>query len=204
VPGRFLEVGGERVHLVERGAGPPLLLIHGYPSNATSWRPVAERLAGSFATLAPDMVGFGLSTRHPRGPLDGGAYADRLAALLDTLEIPRAHVAGLSWGGSVAQRLAVRHPDRVQRLVTERERVSAELVRTDGVTVYPSGANFLLFRPAGDGHERWQEMVDQGVLVRDFSRWPRLEGCLRVTIGTPEENDAFVAALRSSLQEVAV
>ena len=45
-------------------------------------------------------------------------------------------------------------------------------------------------------------MVDHGVLVRDFSRWPRLEGCLRVTIGTPDENDAFLAALRASLQEV--
>jgi pimeloyl-ACP methyl ester carboxylesterase len=116
-PGRFLDIGGERVHLVERGVGPPLLLVHGYPSNGTAWRAVAERLTGSFATIAPDMVGFGLSTRRPRGPLDGGAYADRLAALLDALEIRRAHVAGLSWGGSVAQRLAVRHPDRVQRLV---------------------------------------------------------------------------------------
>jgi pimeloyl-ACP methyl ester carboxylesterase len=115
--GRFLDVGGEQVHLVERGAGPPLLLIHGYPSNATAWRAVAERLAGDFATIAPDMVGFGLSTRRPRGPIDGVAYADRVAALLDALEIPRAHVAGLSWGGSIAQRLAVRHPDRVERLV---------------------------------------------------------------------------------------
>ena len=38
--------------------------------------------------------------------------------------------------------------------------------------------------------------TDHGVLVRDFSRWPRLEGCLRVTIGTPDENDAFLTALR--------
>ena len=45
----------------------------------------------------------------------------------------------------------------------------------------------------------WQRLVDRGVLVRDFSRWPRLEDCLRVTIGTPEENDAFLAALRASL-----
>jgi histidinol-phosphate aminotransferase len=39
--------------------------------------------------------------------------------------------------------------------------------------------------------------------VRDFSRWPRLEGCLRVTVGTPDENDAFVVALRDALREVA-
>jgi histidinol-phosphate aminotransferase len=47
-------------------------------------------------------------------------------------------------------------------------------------------------------------MVDRGVLVRDFSRWPRLDDCLRVTIGTPEENDAFLAALRTALQGVTV
>jgi histidinol-phosphate aminotransferase len=44
-------------------------------------------------------------------------------------------------------------------------------------------------------------MVERGVLVRDFSRWPRLAECLRVTIGTPEENDAFLGALRAALQE---
>ncbi len=73
----------------------------------------------------------------------------------------------------------------------------------DGITCYPSGANFLLFHTAGDGHVLWQRMVDDGVLVRDFSRWPRLDNCLRVTIGTPSENDAFLAALRAALQEVA-
>ena len=69
--------------------------------------------------------------------------------------------------------------------------------------MFPSGANFLLFRPAGDGHALWERLVEQGVLVRDFSRWPRLDDCLRVTIGTPAENDTFLAALRTSLQEVA-
>ena len=47
----------------------------------------------------------------------------------------------------------------------------------------------------GDAHELWQRLLDRGVLVRDFSRWPRLDGCLRVTVGTPDENDAFLAAL---------
>ena len=60
--------------------------------------------------------------------------------------------------------------------------------------MFPSGANFLLFRPAGDGHVLWERLVEQGVLVRDFSRWPRLDDCLRVTIGTPEENDTFLDA----------
>ena len=88
-------------------------------------------------------------------------------------------------------------------LVAERERVAAQLATVDGITCYPSGANFLLFHTEGDGHTLWERMVERGVLVRDFSRWPRLDDCLRVTIGTPGENDTFLAALRASLQEVA-
>jgi histidinol-phosphate aminotransferase len=121
---------------------------------------------------------------------------------LDKVVLPYHLAAATQIAGRLALDLGAEMDDRVQRLVDERERVAAELARIEGVTVYPSGANFLLFRPGGDGHERWQQMVDQGVLVRDFSRWPRLDDCLRVTIGTPEENDAFVAALRTSLQGV--
>jgi histidinol-phosphate aminotransferase len=66
------------------------------------------------------------------------------------------------------------------------------------VQVYPSGANFVLFRTR-DGHQVWQGLLDKDVLVRDFSRWPRLEDCLRVTVGRPEENDAFLTALKEVL-----
>jgi histidinol-phosphate aminotransferase len=118
---------------------------------------------------------------------------------LEKVVLPYHLASATQIAGRLALELGDEMDDRVRRLVGERERVAAELARTDGVTGYPSGANFLLFRPAGDGHECWQRMVDQGVLVRDFSRWPRLEGCLRVTIGTPDENDAFLAALRTSL-----
>ena len=93
--------------------------------------------------------------------------------------------------------------DRVDRLVAERERIVAALDGIDRVTAFPSGANFVLFRVHADGHALWQELVDRGVLVRDCSGWPRLEGCLRVTVGTPDENDAFLAALRESVREVA-
>ncbi len=61
---------------------------------------------------------------------------------------------------------------------------------------WPSGANFVLFRPTGrDGRDVWQALLDRDVLIRDCSSWPRLSGCLRVTVGTPAENDAFLAAL---------
>lgn len=115
---RYLEVEGERIHLTERGvSGPRLLLVHGFPSNSIAWRPVMERLSDRFRMVAADMVGLGWSTRYPVRGLTGDLYAERLAHLLDALGWDRAHVAGLSWGGGVAQRLAAAYPGRVDRLV---------------------------------------------------------------------------------------
>ena len=91
--------------------------------------------------------------------------------------------------------------DRVHALVAERHRMAEALRRLPGLTVYPSGANFILVRAEGDGHELWQQLVDRGVLVRDFSRWPRTDDCLRITIGTADENDRCVAALREIINE---
>ena len=62
----------------------------------------------------------------------------------------------------------------------------------------------MLVRVDDDGHALWQRLVDRGVLVRDFSSWPRLAEGLRVTVGTPEENDTFLAALREAVDEVRV
>jgi len=89
---------------------------------------------------------------------------------------------------------------RVHTLVAERHRLAEALRRLPGLTVYPSGANFLLVRPDGDGHALWQRLVERGVLVRDFSRWPRLDDCLRITVGTADENDRCIAALRETLE----
>ena len=89
--------------------------------------------------------------------------------------------------------------DRVRRLTAERDRVVAGLGAL-GVHQWPSGANFVLFRPgAAAGSTVWQGLVDRSVLVRNCASWPRLEGCLRVTVGTPEENDRFLSALADVL-----
>jgi histidinol-phosphate aminotransferase len=104
--------------------------------------------------------------------------------------------------GVLALRYGAEMDERVALLVKERERLRAELDSVDGVTALPSGANFVLVRVHGDGHALWQSLVNRGVLVRDFSRWPRLHDCLRVTVGTPEENEEFLSALRAALQEV--
>jgi histidinol-phosphate aminotransferase len=107
----------------------------------------------------------------------------------------------------IAGRLALRFTDemeaRVKEVVAERDRLLDALRRLP-VEVWPSGANFVLFRPANRrGRDVWQGLLDRSVLVRDCSGWARLDGCLRVTVGTHEENDLFLAALAGVLQEPA-
>ncbi len=88
---------------------------------------------------------------------------------------------------------------RVAGIVEERGRIEAGLRRL-GVEVWPSGANFVLFRPGGSGDLVWQELVERSILVRNTARWEHLDGCLRVTVGTPAENGRFLDALDDILE----
>jgi histidinol-phosphate aminotransferase len=127
-----------------------------------------------------------------------------LVAELDKVVLPYHLSLPTQLAGRVALDYRVEMEKRVASLVEERGRLFAALAGIAGITVFPSGANFLLFRVHGDGRAVWKALLAQGVLVRDFSRWPRLDECLRVTVGTPSENDAFLAALAGALQEVGV
>lgn len=122
-----------------------------------------------------------------------------LVAELDKVVLPY----HLDSAKQIAGRLALRYVDdmeaRVGAIVAERERLVAAL-RALPVDQVPSGANFVLFRPTAlPGREVWQGLLDRSVLIRDCSGWPRLADRLRVTVGTPVENDAFLEALQEVL-----
>jgi histidinol-phosphate aminotransferase len=89
------------------------------------------------------------------------------------------------------------------RVLAERERLRPELERLPGLTVYPSAANFFLVRVAGGkgaGTKVFDSLKAQGVLVKDFSGGlPALDNCLRLTVGTPDENRILLTALREAL-----
>lgn len=89
---------------------------------------------------------------------------------------------------------------RVATIVEERGRIEAALADL-GAEVWPSGANFVLFRPPIPGQDVWQGLVDRSVLVRNTASWDYLDGCLRVTVGTPTENGRFLAALADILEQ---
>ncbi|TVT46976.1 histidinol-phosphate transaminase [Amycolatopsis rhizosphaerae] len=119
-------------------------------------------------------------------------YLAAAPAVVDALQLVRLpyHLSVLT---QAAARAALRHADAtlasVAKLSAERERV-AEALRGLGFIPVPSDANFILFGEFGDAKASWKSYVDAGVLVRDVG----IEGHLRVSIGTPEENDAFLAA----------
>ncbi len=98
-------------------------------------------------------------------------------------------------GGVVALDFVDEMRDRIAGMVDQRDVVAERLAAMD-VQVWPSGANFILFRPnALDATDVWQRLVDLSILVRNCASWPGLENCLRVTIGTPVENQRFCDAL---------
>ncbi|MGB9346639.1 MAG: aminotransferase class I/II-fold pyridoxal phosphate-dependent enzyme, partial [Ilumatobacteraceae bacterium] len=124
-----------------------------------------------------------------------------LVAELDKVVLPYHLDAVKQIAGRLALRFSDDMNDRVEHIVAERERIVAALADLP-VDVFPSGANFVLFRVRPgvlDGRAVWQGLVDRSVLIRDCSSWPRLDDCLRVTVGTPEENDAFLEALSGVL-----
>jgi histidinol-phosphate aminotransferase len=109
----------------------------------------------------------------------------------------------LSAQTQVAGLVALRHgPEmeaRVARITEERGRVAAALNDLP-VESWPSDANFILFRPRDrNAVDVWQALLDRSILIRNCASWDGLRGCLRVTIGTADENDRFLHALKESL-----
>jgi pimeloyl-ACP methyl ester carboxylesterase len=118
--GATADAKGITTNYLEAGAGDPVVLIHGSGPGVTAyanWRLVLPALAENFRVLAPDMVGFGFSERPTNIEYGVQTWADQVVGLMDTLELPTAHLVGNSFGGAIALRIATQHPDRVGKLV---------------------------------------------------------------------------------------
>ena len=118
--GATADANGIKTNYLEAGKGDPVVLIHGSGPGVTSyanWRLVLPALAENFRVLAPDMVGFGFSERPANIEYGVQTWADQVVGLMDTLELPTAHLVGNSFGGAIALRIATQHPDRVGKLV---------------------------------------------------------------------------------------
>jgi histidinol-phosphate aminotransferase len=205
--------------------GRPSLAFFASPNNPTGNRfdaavmlRLAARMDGIF--VADEAYGdFGGATLLPRvGSMPGfcvmrslskvGFAALRLGALvgprdviaeLDKVRLPY-NVNAVSAALACAALAAPERLDaRVRRVAERRRELDAALRAIPGLTVFPSDANFVLVRTPADAKDVWDRLRERGVLVRLLSRPGPLENCLRITAGTPEENEACLRALRAVL-----
>ena len=117
---RFVQAGDVKIHYHEAGSGPVLIAIHGGAPGAFGWGNFGrnmEALSQHFRVLIVDLAGYGKSDKVK---IVGGQYAfhsNIFIAMFDALGIEKAHVMGLATGGAVAIKMAIDHPERVERLV---------------------------------------------------------------------------------------
>lgn len=170
----FATIKGTRLAYDERGSGPAVILIHGFPFCRQLWQPQAAALsAAGYRVVTPDLRGFGESPPAP-GACTMGLYADDVVALMDRLGIGRAVLGGMSMGGYVLLELLARYPQRA------------------------AGAMFLVTRAAADdaaGRERRSFLaaeVEAGRPVAVAEAFTQVLFSPR----TPQDNPALVAAVR--------
>lgn len=116
---RYIETNAIRMAIYEQGAGVPVVLCHGFPELAYSWRYQISPLANAgFHVIAPDMRGYGLTDRpQPIDAYDIRHLTGDLVGLLDALKIEKAVFAGHDWGGIVTWAMPLLHPDRVAGII---------------------------------------------------------------------------------------
>ncbi|HLI11408.1 MAG TPA: alpha/beta hydrolase [Alphaproteobacteria bacterium] len=115
-----IKTRGAEINLVQRGSGPPLLLLHGYPQTHAMWHKVAPRLAEAFTVVCADLRGYGDSSKPPSAP-DHAPYSKRATAqdmveVMAALGHARFSVAGHDRGGRVAHRMVLDHEERIDKV----------------------------------------------------------------------------------------
>ncbi|WP_417666665.1 alpha/beta fold hydrolase [Roseibium sp.] len=115
-----ISAGGTDIHMRIGGVGPPLLLIHGYPQSHAMWHRVAPELAKHHTLIIPDLPGYGQSSIPPLSA-NHAAYSKRsmakiLVSVMETLGHTRFAVVGHDRGGRVSYRMALDHPERIERI----------------------------------------------------------------------------------------
>lgn len=114
---RYLTIGSARVHYVDEGTGPTLLLLHGNPTWSFLYREIIESLRADFRCVAVDYPGFGLSVPGPGYGFTPAEHADVVERFVEQLDLSNITMMVQDWGGPIGFAVATRHPERFSRFV---------------------------------------------------------------------------------------
>ncbi|MFU8803654.1 MAG: alpha/beta fold hydrolase [Bradymonadaceae bacterium] len=140
----YAQLDDARLRYVDVGAGPPVVLLHGFASSLDNWTDIIPRLEDNHRVLAMDLKGFGWSDR-PSGDYSPLAQARHVRELMDARGIERAAFVAHSWGASVALAFALEYPERVSRLVIYSGWVYEEQLPSTFIWARASGLGEVLF-----------------------------------------------------------
>lgn len=203
------DVGRLALHAVSLGAGPDLLLLHGYVQASWCWRDVLEPLAQRYRVHALCLPGFGWSDNPIGAPMRLRHQAVRVRAWLDAMAIARCHVIGCSLGGATALQLALLEPGRVDRLV---------LANPAGAGVYPMAALAALQHPAfepllalpgvpyglelGLRHAAYAQLPIDDHYMKHFLAPLRTEGAVAAALAVARSYNRDLAELHGGLRRI--
>lgn len=151
----FIETDAGPIHVMVAGEGPPLLMLHGYPQTHVMWFKIAPALAERFTIVLPDLRGYGDSAKPPGGP-DHAGYSKRAMAedqvqVMEELGFERFRVVGHDRGARVAHRMALDHPEAVEKLAL------LDIVPT--LTLFET-----VNQPVATGYYHWFFLIQSGGL----------------------------------------
>lgn len=203
---RDVVAGGVRLHVVEAGAGPALVLLHGLAASHAIWQHVVPALAGRWRVVAPDLPGHGASDKPDAGY--GIAYHARVVrALGEVLGLRDVVIAGSSLGGRIALQLAADHPEWVRAAVLAapaRDYPSALALAWGAVAWLASpavvraalvgGVRRSFYDPGGPGCAARRRILDERLAADDFAEHAR--AVVRSIAGALDAERAVAARVR--------
>ena len=189
--GRYAEVNGINLYYESHGDGQPMILLHGGLGSSEMFGPVLSALAEHHRVIAVDLQGHGRTADIDR-PIDIRLMADDIAALIDHLGLEKPDVVGYSLGGGVALQTAIRHPEKVGRLVSASANIRRDAIYPDMLEqqgqVSAAAAEFMkdtpmyeLYQRVAPHPEHFPKLLDKigAAMANDFDYTDEVRG-LRV------------------------